>query len=78
MLTWICIGIVFQVAWLIVQFTQLKWLTVHEFFEILNEYKWTIPLALVAIAFNILTWPITVASQLWEIYKFYKEKEEGL
>ena len=72
MLTWICIGIAVQVAWLIVQFTQLNWLTVHEYFEILKEYKWTIPLNLVAIAFNILAWPITVAIQLWAIYKSNK------
>ena len=72
MLTWICIGIAVQVAWIIVQFTQLKWVTVHEYFEVLKEYKWTIPLSLVAIAFNIFIWPITVAIQLWAIYKSNK------
>ena len=76
MLTWICIGIAVEVAWLIVQFTRLKMVTVHEFFEILKEYKWTIPLGLVTIAINILIWPISFVVNLYTIYKLSKEKEE--
>ena len=78
MLTWICIGIAAQFAWFIVQFTQLKWVTVHEFFEILKEYKWTILLGLVGIAINLFAWPISLVPNLYIIYKFNKEKEEGL
>lgn len=78
MLTWICIGIAVQVAWLIVQFTQLKWITIHQFFMMLKEYPWVVLLELVFIAINTLTWPISLVTDLYIIYKINKEKEEGL
>lgn len=78
MLTWICIGIAVQVAWLIVQFTQIKWITIHQFFMMLKEYPWVVLIELVFIAINTLTWPISLVVNLYVIYKFNKEKEEGL
>lgn len=78
MLTWICIGIAVQVAWLIVQFTQIKWVTIHENFEMCKKYPWVVLVELVFIAINVLTWPISLVTDLYIIYKFNKEKEEGL
>ena len=78
MLTWICIGIAVQVAWLIVQFTQIKWITIHQFFMIHKEYPWVVLIELVFIAINALAWPISLVTNLYIIYKFNKEKEEWL
>lgn len=78
MLTWICIGIAVQVAWMIMQFTQIKWVTIHQFFMICKEYPWVVLIELVFIAINTLAWPISLVTNLYIIYKFNKEKEEGL
>ena len=78
MLTWICIGIAVQIGWMIVQFTQIKWVTIHEAFEMHKKYPWDVLFELVIITINILIWPITLVSNIYSIYKFNKEKEEGL
>ena len=78
MLTWICIGIAVQVGWLVVQFTQITWVTIHESFEMNKKHPWTVLIDLVVITINILIWPISLVTNLYIIYKFNKEKEEGL
>ena len=73
MLTWICIGIAVQVAWMIVQFTQLKCVTIHEAFEMCKKYPWVVLIELVFIAINALTWPIALVVNIYVIYKLDKE-----
>lgn len=75
MLTWICIGIAVQVAWMIVQFTQIKWITIHEAFEEYKKYPWSVLFLLVVVTINILIWPITLVANIYVIYKFNKEEE---
>lgn len=75
MLTWICIGIAVQVAWMIVQFTQIKWITIHEVFEEYKKYPWGVLFLLVVVTINILIWPITLVANIYVIYELNKEEE---
>ena len=74
MLTWICVGIAVQVAWMIVQFTQIKWITIHETFEEYKKHPWGVLFLLVVVTINILIWPITLVTNIYVIYEFNKEE----
>ena len=69
MLTWLTIGILAQVAWMIVAFEILKLVTFRGILRI-GVIGWLVGISLIVV--NVLIWPVAVIFHLVFLYEIFK------